>query len=106
MGPPGADSCHFTTSLHLFCATDDHTTMGEGHSHPRANKAVVFFGVLFTFVCSVSGETPVIFNDILQFYGENGSLTHADINNLLELLNKKPSNLGGIVSTHSQVCCI
>ncbi|XP_012695672.1 metal cation symporter ZIP8-like [Clupea harengus] len=76
--------------------------MGEGHSHPRANKAVVFFGVLFTFVCSVSGETPVIFNDILQFYGENGSLTHADINNLLELLNKKPSNLGGIVSTHSQ----
>lgn len=52
-----------------------------------------------TFAISVSGETPNIFNDILQFYGKNGSVTPADINNLFEHLNKKPPNLEGIVSS-------
>lgn len=52
-----------------------------------------------TFASSVSGETSNIFNDILQFYGENGSVTPADINNLFEHLNKKPSNLEEIVSS-------
>ncbi|KAL2077507.1 hypothetical protein ACEWY4_027011 [Coilia grayii] len=76
--------------------------MGEAHEHPTANGALVVLGVLVTLTCGVSGDKPVIFNDILQFYGGNGSLTPADINNLLDLLSRKPSNLGEIVSKKSQ----
>ncbi|KAG5264098.1 hypothetical protein AALO_G00272120 [Alosa alosa] len=72
--------------------------MGD-HKHPRAYQAALSFGVLMSFACSVSGQTPNIFNDILQFYGENGFVTPADINSLFELLNTKPHNLEGIVSS-------
>lgn len=76
--------------------------MDEAHKLSRADQVVFALGLLTTFAISVSGETPNIFNDILQFYGENGSVTPADINNLFEHLNKKPPNLEGILSS-SQV---
>ncbi|XP_062381312.1 metal cation symporter ZIP8-like [Sardina pilchardus] len=73
--------------------------MGQSHKQPGAYQTALFFGVLTSFACSVSGQTPNIFSDILQFYGENGFVTPADINSLFELLNSKPLNLEGIVSS-------
>lgn len=78
--------------------------MGEAHGHPTASQVLVILGVLVTSTCGVLGDKPVIFDDILRFYGGDGSLTPSDIDTFLDRLSNKPIDLGDVVSKESKVC--
>lgn len=76
--------------------------MGEAHGHPTASQILVILGVLVTSTCGVLGDKPVIFDDILRFYGGDGSLTPSDIDTFLDRLSNKPIDLGDVVSKESK----